>query len=337
MRNAVNEHYTKLIMGASSANRELNDVIWIRVFAIISVVAWHSYCPYLCWGIANSPFDGLYGRVFMVIAPIANMPLFTFLSGYLFCYLYKYSDKYRDFKGFFKNKVRRLLIPYLVLGFVITMTTLNDMNPVNLFYGIPNHMWYCLMLFWCFIVCWVVENKMWKWFNYPLALASLCFVIYHGAYYTTDKSPLGIYMLTYFYFFFYLGYIVFSKKELVIKIMKYAWPLVFVLYFATMRWHLGGHLLGARAILWVLLLLFVVNKIKINPPIWMKTLSKYSFGIYVFHDWIIRNVARYEPMKDIMNEHYILFPLILFILAFFIGLVLTHYLLKTKIGRFLLA
>lgn len=271
----------------STNTKELNDVIWIRVLAIISVVAWHSYCSYICWGVAHSPLDAFYGRVFAVVAPIANMPLFTFLSGYLFCYLYKYCGKYKDFKGFLNNKVRRLLIPYLVLGFIITMTTLNDMHPVNLFWGIPNHMWYCLMLFWCFIVCWLVEKSNYKWLNYLLALASFCFVIFYGAEYT-NKSPLGVFMLAYFYCFFYLGYMVFSKREIIINvIMRWSWPIILVFYLVTMRYTCGGHLLGVRAVLWVLLLLFIVNKIKIDPPNWMKrlqsTVLEYMFfmiGLY---------------------------------------------------------
>ena len=317
-------------------NKRLNEVIWLRVFAIVTLVAWHSYCSYICWGIAESPLNEFYSKIFRCITPIAQMPLFTFLSGYLFYYLHEECVKYKEFKGFLYNKARRLLIPYLVLGFIINMTQINRMHPIDLFWGTPNHMWYCLMLFYCFIVCWFVENKIGRWLNYILALASFGFVIYWGGQFC-EKSPLGLFIPAYYYCFFFLGFIVYSKRSFIIKKAAYILPFSFLIYVLSIKFTMGGHLQGITAISFIISLLIVVDRIMKEPSTWIKKISTYSFGIFVFHQWIIWNVTRYSPMSEIINEHYILFPLLLYVSVFAISFLLTHLSLKTKVGRYLLA
>ena len=101
--------------------------------------------------------------------------------------------------------------------------------------------------------------------------------------------------------------------------------------------YMGGRFVGLAALCFVMELLIIVNKIIKEPPLWLKMISKYSFGIFVFHQWIIWNVTRWDPMSVIIDDHYILFPLLLFMVVFSISLVLTHYSLKTQVGRYLLA
>lgn len=320
----------------ATESKKLNEVVWLRVYAIVSLVAWHCYCAYTSWGLATSPMDGYYSTFFRIMAPIANMPLFTFLSGYLFCYLHVYCGKYKSFKGFLQNKFRRLLIPYLVLGFVINMTQINRMRPVDLLWGLPNHLWYCLMLFYCFVVCWFVENKVGRWMNYILSIASFIFVFCNGGQYLF-KSPLGVLIPVYFYCFFFFGYFVYSKRDSLLKNIKYTLPIIILLFLMSIKFSFRGHLQGVSAVLFIWALLIVANKIKKEPPLWLKTISNYSFGIFVFHQWIVWNVTRYSPISKIMNDHYILFPLLLFFSVFAISFVLTHLSLKTKLGRYLLA
>lgn len=88
-------------------------VATLRCIAIISLVVWHSYCSYVRWGIAETPLNGFYTNLFKCVIPDANMPLFTFLAGFLWGYLYHEKGKYRNFSSFFFKKVNRLLIPFL--------------------------------------------------------------------------------------------------------------------------------------------------------------------------------------------------------------------------------
>ncbi|MBQ4408556.1 MAG: acyltransferase [Bacteroidales bacterium] len=319
----------------SDKEKNLQEVTLIRAFAIITLVAWHCYCSYICWGIADTPFNGLYSKVFRVIAPIAQMPLFTFLAGYLFCYLHKYCNKYSDFKLFIKNKARRLLIPYIVLGFIINMTQLTRQHPIDLFWGTPNHLWYCLMLFYCFIINWIVENKIGRWLNYVLASVSFAAAIYYGGQFL-DKSPLGILIPVFYYCYFFLGYYVYENKDRIMVLLLKWLPLVIVLWLLSLIFTVRGHAQVITSVLFILMVLFFAQKIQ-SIPSCIETIAKYSFGIYVFHQWFIWNITHYEPMSGIINEHYVLFPILLFVVIFGVSLGLTHLALKTKIGKILLA
>ena len=75
----------------------LQEVALLRCLATFSIVVWHTYCSYICWDVAETPANAFYNKLFTRIFPIANMPLFTFLAGYLFCFLMKEVGKYADF------------------------------------------------------------------------------------------------------------------------------------------------------------------------------------------------------------------------------------------------
>ena len=120
----------------------LADVTLLRSIAVISLVMWHCYCPYISWNMAVEV--GIYSRLLTNIIPDANMPLFTFLAGYLFCYLFEEKGKYKEFKSFLISKINRLLIPFLVLGTLMNLTMYGK-DRVDILYGQPNHMWYCLI------------------------------------------------------------------------------------------------------------------------------------------------------------------------------------------------
>lgn len=45
-------------------SKTLKDVLYIRCFAVVSLVAWHSYCIYICQGFADSPMHDAYARLF---------------------------------------------------------------------------------------------------------------------------------------------------------------------------------------------------------------------------------------------------------------------------------
>ena len=132
----------------------------IRAFAVISLVVWHSYCSYVCWGFGNSPLDKIYYLFIVNLIPDANMPLFTFISGFLFSFLLVEKNKYKQLKPFLKIKSERLIIPFLVLG-AFTLLTERNIGIVECITrgGGNSHLWYCLMLFYVFIADWFLINS----------------------------------------------------------------------------------------------------------------------------------------------------------------------------------
>ena len=198
-------------------------------------------------------------------------------------------------------------------------------------------MWYCLMLFNCFMICWVVEKKIGTRNNYVLAFLSAIFVFLVGNRYLSEHSLWGVWMVAYFYCFFYLGFIFFKYADIIFPVISKYYLILIIAFVCTALLSTRlNHIAGFSSAIFVILLVSAARRIKRNPPRWMEIVAKYSFGIYVFHQWIIWNVTRYSPMQSIIQEHYILFPITLYVCVFTSSLLLTHLSLKTRLGRYLL-
>ena len=235
----------------------LQDVLLLRCLAVISLVAWHSYCSYICWGYGNSPLDGVYCKIFSFLTPDANMPLFTFMAGYLFCFLLRKKQKYQEFKPFLKNKVHRLLIPFLVLGALTNLTEVNRNFLPEMFYGKPSHLWYCLMLFYCYIVCWLIEKRGQK-YNIVAMCVSVAVVIAKGKGGLSPNVPFGLFLPLYYYCYFYIGQLVFQYKQNFLRLMKKYWIAVFLCYVAFSILD-KSHLILIHSLSYIFLLLFAFN------------------------------------------------------------------------------
>lgn len=328
----------------NQSNQTLQDVLYMRCLAVISLVAWHSYCSYICWGYGNSPLDGVYAKLFSFLTPDANMPLFTFMAGYLFCFLLKQKQKYQEFKPFLKNKVHRLLIPFLVLGALTNLTEVNRNFFPEMFYGKPSHLWYCLMLFYCYIACWLIEKRGQK-YNIAAMCVSMAVVLAKGKGGLGPNVPFGLFLPIYYYCFFYIGFLVFQHKEKFLKLMRRCWIGILIIYcsFSLLN---KSHLILFHSITYISLLLFIFNSGGVNirglqqDKLLAKTINsiaRCSMGIYVFHQWIIWNVTRPEFLHSIIHEHYVVFPLLCWVLTFVASWLLTHLLTKyTRVGRYLL-
>ena len=325
----------------------LDDVTLLRCVAVISLVVWHTYCPITCWGCWSTEFSGRYWWLLTRIIPDANMPLFTFIAGYLFSYQIT-NDKYTDFNGFFKNKVHRLLIPFVILGAGINLLEYGK-DISDMLYGGPNHLWYCLMLFYCYILCWFVEKKCGKWLNYFIMAGSFCVALYYGSVWSLwhTKIPGGWEFLLFYYGYFYLGFVLFNYRERLFGNWMFI-SLYIVLYLVSCACQFQFPYLTIvpiRSISYMLLLFALANVLTKNRGeqfVKNKLIAKlnyYSFGIYVFHQWIIWNVSHIPTSKEIirpiMETHYIIAPICFFVIVLLLSIGLTHYSLKTKIGRFL--
>lgn len=325
------------------AKNKLSEITLLRVLATFSIVVWHTYCSYICWNVAESPANTFYQCFFTRIFPDANMPLFTFIAGYLFCFLLKEKGKYKSFKLFFLNKVHRLLIPFLVLGTIINLCEYGK-NIVDILYGLPNHLWYCLMLFYVFVACWLVEKKNSR-INILLMIFSFAIVAYGFSY--LYRFPLGLFQPVYFFGYFYVGFLFREKFETKILNSKLVICLVLCSYIISCVLY-NQHMILPLALSQIILL-FVVSKCFCNLHFYQNNekmqaiiniFGKYSFGIYVFHQWIIWNLTR-EPhllsyVKPILELHYVSAPIVISISIFLLCFFITHVVCKTKIGRYLL-
>lgn len=167
------------------------------------------YCI-LCVIFGHMPEEG---GIFVDWVYSFHLPMFFILSGYLF-----HPNKY-SFKSFTLKKIRKLLVPYFFMGFIIVMLNwcFYDLGDVEAFKNyivellIQNRfhtIWYltCIfvteMLF--YIMVKYMADRIWKVGVMVIALGALGIV-----YYSTGGQPLpwNIDVCTTAMFYFFIGYV----------------------------------------------------------------------------------------------------------------------------------
>ena len=223
------------------------EVNYLRSYAIITIVIWHCFvCPLSAWNlIEHTKETTIISMLARFFIPDANMPLFTFISGYLFAYLYKKDkEKYGNFKPLLRAKFDRLVIPFLIIGTLVNITM-----PERYLYMIMNgegsHLWFCMMLFWCFIIRWIILKANWKPLNFAMLIFSLMAILYSkGNNWNLPEFPLslfGIRHAIFFYMYFVMGGALFEYKEPLLELLNKYKKLIFcvtLLYFIIVSFSL---------------------------------------------------------------------------------------------------
>lgn len=92
------------------------SISFMRVCAMLLVVYYHCICFYTGnWKIHGALQRPDYNDIAFCLNCV-HMPAFVYISGFLYAYLYLYKGKYRDGRTFLINKIRRLMVPYLLWG-----------------------------------------------------------------------------------------------------------------------------------------------------------------------------------------------------------------------------
>jgi len=124
----------------------------LRVFAMLMVVFYHCLCFYTPAWSKMSPVESI-----TIVARIINaidMPMFIFLSSYLYGYLYNFCNKYRNTGILCIDKVKRLLIPYTFWGIFLCGVMPEKYSSIQLLNGI-SHLWFLWVLFMMFAVTFI--------------------------------------------------------------------------------------------------------------------------------------------------------------------------------------
>lgn len=321
-------------------NNRLSNIELLRCFAVLSLVAWHSICVYVGWtsflpDISESIGDTLITKIYKyasrVLIPSANMPLFTAISGFVYAYL-RTQGKYQDIKDFYKKKVKRLLIPYFIIGTLVVFT-IADWKPISILYGDAHHLWYCAMLFWCFVFIRLFEKVP----SFIKILIIVIGIVFNFVTVPFNYNILGLFTGIKYLPFFIIGFYLpsyLSKLQLGGAKIIIAMIWIICLFLAEL---MGGKAFILLRSLMFVLFLFAIVPTNIKVGNFVTKISSYSFGIYVFHEWILWNVAHIDALHPFIIKHQVLYPLIAFVLTLSISILLTKYSLKTKVGKFLLA
>lgn len=270
------------------------------------------------------------------------MPLFIFISGYVYNYNRIERGKYDDKYSFIKNKFMRLIVPFFTVAIIYVI-------PIRLLVGYQNyqgesflslivnhailgkdigHLWYLQVLFNIFIVFYLLEKlfrKMPVWINFILLIVISIFSTY-------SPNIFNILLTSRYFIYFYLGY---SVREIKIndKIGNIALITLFFFQFIGLVFSLGISQLLSHPIITGLTLGFSVlgsvfsclfyyllfTKISFSyDKIVIHDLISYvdtkSFGIYLFHSPLLYIVLYY--LSDQLINPYLMVFILFFVMLF---------------------
>ena len=213
--------------------KKLYDVVVLRSLAIIMVVAFHAY-GMMYWGHFPDMTDEYKEIYYNINQYVVNfrMPLFIFISGYLFSFLEHEKNKYPTFLALFQNKFKRLIIPYLIFATIYMITTGMGFDLKVLISGSCGHLWFITMLFWCFMCARLFRLAPWSGnLYYQIAVLILGFV---ALFLDVPKfSFMGVQGLPKWFFWFYLGYLVSPHRNQLFDFLskRKIWLMIFALVF----------------------------------------------------------------------------------------------------------
>lgn len=329
--------------------KRLDDISILRVFSILVVVLFH------CYGMMYaevhfpetiSEYKNLYfipnQCVFINIA----MPMFVFISGYLFEFLLQ-KGKYPTWGNLLQKKGVRILLPYFVFG-LFFMATTSNWHPSKLFNGGYWHLWFLPMLFWCFIAGYGIYKIKLK-ASAEIILLIICFI---GTF-TPKFVPmwLGLHNITRWFYWFYLGMLIYKYKDTLYHyIKKYKLYIYFLLFYAITtylqpieygedKWYSNFAVTGC-----IISIIYMMDKVdwsKAKLTASLVKFSSYSFGIYIWHNWVAmmlisNTIKRMFELPTLAANHTILFPLCFSLFTLAISWGLSWCMMKTKVGKFLI-
>lgn len=296
----------------------------IRALAITLVVIGHSIILYsYTWNLLPTavqclPLDKLKDVIYL-----CHMQLFFLVSGYLFLNTMQKSSM----KNIVVNKARRLLIPYVIIGFLW-------MIPLKLIVGVPfykdiclwqvvlrfmlgienGHLWFVYALMWMFVL--TLLTKVLNGYNHVIGGGILCvlFVISE----VDGRMTLGHYLclshVQHYFFWFFLGF----QLKLGNRYLRYILPVLLILTLVMGRYNMSWQLILSLAI-W-----FLVPNKKNDVALFI---DSHSYGLYLLHSPLVYITFTY--MAD--DNPWIVAMINVFVMGG-MALGLTHILMKSPIS-----
>lgn len=310
----------------------------LRVFAMLMVVFYHCLCFYTPAWSKRPPVESI-----TMVARIINtidMPIFIFMSGYLYSYLYNFYNKYRNARIFCIDKVKRLLIPYLFWGVFLCVIMPEIYSPIKLLNGI-SHLWFLWVLFMMFAIT-SIKRVFWLSLTIwqTVVIISILMLLLPIAFrFDFFGQWLGLRSFVLYFPAFIIGLYI-GRGTLDIWAKKYI-GLIMVIGVVTMLIVILFSILGRFLLLLPILGLIVVcciwlNRnllIKFNGGGYIQSLDKCSMGIYIIHHIIIRWAVEQEPVRIYLSENVFIAPFLMFFivlpLSWWIIYVMKRYLYLT--------
>jgi len=328
---------------------------YLRVFAIAAIVFFHTTGMLYADHFPDSKEN--YTNIYFVFNQcyLVNfaMVVFTALSGFLFAKLYD-EGRYKSIRLFLSKKTKHLLLPFAFFTpLIISTESFNTRSfqdsiykcLLSFYHGSFGHLWYLPCLFWCFVIAIFIYPKLKSRFaiqviTFLLALAS-CLALNK-----IEANFLGIVHTGRWFFFFLAGILLACHhKKLQNKDFIHYVLLIGVIISCCLHPFLPYAELDviiALTLFVSLIPIFHLTERYLKKPLFLiSTISKYSYGIYIFHCWIApflisSTTKRLFYIDSFADQHVYIFPCLLFLLVLFLSYTITYFFQKTRLGKFLL-
>lgn len=306
----------------------------LRFLAILLVVLGHSIIIYSpSWGLYQTTNKIYILELLKEIINIVQMPIFFFISGYLF---YKTIDKKINFNTFLLNKFKRLLLPFLIVGilwmipikYLVHYEAYQNKSIITIIFSLllgkeVGHLWYVIVLFIIFILMFqlrkILKSKSKK---IDLILFIIFLSLHIFTYYKAFSYPYVGQVLIYSVYF-YFG-ILLNKYEFIIKKLNKVLEIIIGIILIILSLKTKNQYLTTISALVFIITIYQIMPNKTNKII--SKISEDSFGIYLFHSPLI--YITYSYLADAN-------PIIVIFLNFIIfgsfSLLITEILRKTKL------
>lgn len=328
------------------------DIAILRLLCIVVVVYFHAYGMMYANHFSDNTrhiYDKMYGEFNQVYLINIAMPMFIFISGFLFGGQLMRKGSI-NLKNIIRGKVERLLVPYFVFSFIF-MLTQNALSWQAIYQLDFSHLWFLPMLFWCFVI---------TYFLYPLILSNnhivplLVFSVLFGISLLGKFVPpfLGIQFVNSWLCWFVLGFWFYKHERALTlpSVNKKIKAIIIVggLIIYCMIMTIYPQTYGNRSVLGIAIIIIALYSLWLlfswiqwqNFTItnFLLPLSACSFGIYIFHNWleahmVSQTAQRLLPLEQWAQEHVYLYPFLFSTVAFIISLAITWVILKSKVGR----
>lgn len=314
----------------------------IRVCAMTLVVLYHSYCCYTnVWhsirlDIRNIDFYTVINFLWNYI----HVPLFFMVSGFLYGRL---KEKYikLDNRSYILMKFKRLIIPYLFWSVVLLFL---GKVPMTILTGI-SHLWFLLVLFEIIILF----HYMYKYSIWKKKYTIIFFVI---LYLIESKISIFQYLCIgnaiEYIPYYVLGFILTFNNTIFKRIANYRTffiILCLIIIYIILHCH---QIKYARFMLPISIMSMILcvnifcliklnaNRIKNKTTIYfVEMLSSLSMGIYIIHHIIIQEVLYIPLFHIIAYNHYIIYPISMFLISYILSASITIILMKTPFRVFM--
>lgn len=341
------------------------DVVAIRLSFIFLLVVYHALCIFT--GAWDSPYTpainiSIYNWLGNLIH-LSQLEALVVISGLLFGYYALKKPNALSFNSCVVKKAKRILLPCLLFG-IIYYVMFYDLQAswYNIIWKLLNgcgHLWFLPMIFWCFVLVYLIEITPPAWqmsdnkkYKLILFVALCCSVVNPFMF-----VPLGFGRAFDFFIYFFMGICIQTKrfslpttrKNILFATIVFSASFLFFMIIQdniqaqtmvekVMRMVLINSFHTANALSAIYLIYSFANAESVlrflrDNPI-LITLSGYCYGVYIYQQFILKILYYQTQLPFVVNAYWL--PWIATLATIVLSLLLCHFTLKTKIGRFLI-